>query len=208
VTSLVMLFSAALAHPMDECLQAAYLKLGPESLELELDLTPGERVAPTMLRLIDQNKNSFLDQSEVQRYGESVLKDLSVNVDDQPQILRLEPVVAPPTDVFLAGGGTIKINARTNLTDATGSHSLEFRNAHAPVKSGYLANVFVQSGEVKILEQKRDATQQDFRVRYNLEPRAPRIDWLWLIPVILAPMTLIARWLTRTKRRRSEVPQR
>jgi hypothetical protein len=116
--------------------------------------------------------------------------------------------VPPPTDVFLAGGGTIKVTARANLTDAAGSHFLEFRNAHAPVKSGYLANVFVQSGEVKILEQKRDATQQAFRVRYSLEPRAPRLDWPWLIPVILAPITLIAWWLTRTKRRRSEVPQR
>jgi nickel/cobalt transporter (NicO) family protein len=203
--SLVLLFSGAFAHPMDECLQATYLKLGPDSLELELDLTPGERVAPQLLGLIDQNKNSLLDQSEVQRYGETVLEDLSVNVDDQPQILRLEPVVPPPTDVFLAGGGTIKLVARANLTDAAGSHSLGFRNNHAPVKSGYLANVFVQSGEVKVLEQKRDATQQEFRVRYNLEPRASRIDWVWLIPAILVPSALITLWLTRTKRRTHEI---
>jgi hypothetical protein len=204
--SSVLTSPVAFAHPVDECLQAAYLKLGPDSLELELDLTPGERVAPMMLKLIDQNQDGNIGQSEAQRYAERVLEDLRLIVDGRSQSFTLEPVVLPPTDTFLAGGGTIKVNARTNLTDTAGSHSLEFRNAHAPVKSGYLANVFVQSGEVKILEQKRDATQQDFRVRYSLEPRAPRLDWPWLIPVILAPMTLIAWWLTRTKRRRSEIP--
>jgi hypothetical protein len=203
--SLVMLFSGAFAHPMDECLQAAYLKLGPDSLELELDLTPGERVAPQLLGLIDQNKNGNLDQPEVQRYAESVLEDLSLNVDEQPQTLRLETVITPDTNTFLAGGGTIKVNARANLTDVAGSHTFAFRNAHAPVKSGYLANVFVQSAEVKIFEQKRDVTQQDFRVRYNLEPRAPRFDWVWSIPVILVPSALIAWWLTRTKRRTHEI---
>jgi hypothetical protein len=203
--SLVLISSVAFAHPTDECLQAAYLKLGPNSLELELDLTPGEQVAPQMLKLIDQNKNGLLDQPEVQRYAESVLEDLSLNVDDQPQTFTLEPVVPPPTDTFLAGGGTIKVNAHANPTDDPGSHTLGFRNTHAPVKSGYLANIFVQSGEVTILEQKRDAKQQDFQVQYNLEPRAPRIDWAWLLPVILVPTALIGWWLTRTKRMPHEI---
>jgi hypothetical protein len=205
--SLVLISPVAFAHPVDECVQAAYLKLGPNALELELDLTPGERVAPQMLKLIDQNRDGLMSQPEAQRYAERVLEDLRLKVDGRSQSFTLTPVMLPPTDVFLAGGGTIKVNARTNLTDTAGSHSLEFRNAHAPVKSGYLANVFVQSGEVKILEQKRDATQQDFRVRYSLEPRAPRLDWVWLIPTILAPTALVAWWLTRMKRRPNEIAQ-
>jgi hypothetical protein len=201
----VLISSAAFAHPVDEYLQAAYLKLGPDTLELELDLTPGEWVAPQMLELIDQNNNRLLDQAEVQRYAEQVLEDLSLKVDDQSQTLKLEPVVPPPTNTFLAGGGTIKLLARANLTDTAGSHLLEFRNAHAPVKSGYLANVFVQSAGVKILEQKRNANQQDFHVNYQLEPRAPRFDWVRLIPAFLVPTALIAWWLTRTKRRPDEL---
>lgn len=172
LTSLVLTSPATFAHPVDECLQASYLKLGPNSLELELELTPGERIAPQMLELIDQNKNRLLDQPEVQRYAESVLKDLYLSVDDQTQTLTLEPITPPATDTFLAGGGTIKLVARANLMGDSGTHTLEFRNAHAPVKSGYLANVFVQSGEVNILNQQRDTTQQDFRVRYSLEHHA------------------------------------
>jgi hypothetical protein len=164
--------------------------------------TPGERVAPTLLKLIDQNTDGNLDQTEVQRYAQRVLEDLKLSIDGQLQHFKLEPVVTPATNIFLAGGGTIKINARANLTGDPGSHTLEFRNAHAPVKSGYLANVFVQSGEVNILDQKRDLTQQDYQVRYSLEPRAPRIDWGWLIPAILTTSALIAWWLTRMKLRR------
>jgi hypothetical protein len=203
LTSLVLNAAVAFAHPVDECLQAAYLQLGPDSLELELDLTPGERVAPQLLGLIDQNRDGLMAQSEVQGYADRVLEDLHLSVDGIAQTLKLEPVVPPSTQTFLAGGGTIKLNARASLTGVAGEHRLEFRNNHAAVNSGYLANVFVQSGEVKILEQKRDATQQDFRVRYKLEPRAPRLDWVWF-PAILVPSALIAFWLTRTKRRLDE----
>jgi hypothetical protein len=60
--SSVLTSPVAFAHPVDECVQAAYLKLGPDSLELELDLTPGERVAPQMLKLIDQNQDGNIGQ--------------------------------------------------------------------------------------------------------------------------------------------------
>ena len=207
VLSALLLAGIALAHPVDECVQAAYLKLGPDSIELELDLTPGEQVSAQMLGLIDQNGDGQMDQPEVQQYAERVLEELSLTVDDQAQGLKLESVVPPSTSVFLAGGGTIKLIARASLTDGAGSHKLEFRNAHAPVKSGYLANVFVQSGEVHVLEQQRDATQQDFRVRYRLEPRAPRFDWTWLIPAVLALTMLISWWFVRTQRRPNAIPQ-
>jgi hypothetical protein len=205
--ALVLLAGAAFAHPVDECMQAAYLKLGPDALELELDLTPGEQVAPQMLGLIDQDQDGQMDQPEAQRYAKRVIEDLSLTVDEQPQTFKLENVMPPSTPVFLAGGGTIKLLARTDLTAEAGSHTFEFRNAHAPVKSGYLANVFVQSGEVTILEQKRDAKQQTFRVRYSLEPRVPNLDWLWLIPVVLVPTALMTRWLTRAKRRPNGIPR-
>ena len=205
--SVVMLASLTFAHPVDECVQAAYLKLGPDALELELDLTPGEQVAAQMLGLIDQNQDGQMDQPEAQQYAERVLEELSLTVDDQPQSLKFESVVPPSTSTFLAGGGTIKLIARAALTGGAGVHALGFRNAHAPVKSGYLANVFVQSGEVQILEQQRNATQQDFRVRYRLEPRAPRFDWTWLISVFLAVTVLIGWWLMQTQRRPHEIPQ-
>jgi hypothetical protein len=205
--AILLTAGATLAHPVDECVQAAYLKLGPDALELELDLTPGERVAAQMLDLIDQNRDGQMDQSEVQRYGERVLEDLHLNVDDRSQTLKLESVLPPSTQTFLDGGGTIKLVARADLRTDAGSHTLRFRNAHAPVKSGYLANIFVQSGEVKILEQQRDATQQEFLVRYTLEARAPRFDWVWLMPVSLFLTAFTAWWLTQTKRRTNGIPQ-
>jgi hypothetical protein len=207
VLAVLLAVGAAFAHPVDECVEAAYLTLGTDSLELELDLTPGERVAVQMLDLIDQNRDGQMDRPEVQRYAERVLEDLDLNVDGKSQTLKLESVLPPSTQAFLDGGGTIKLVARADLTAEAGSHTLEFRNSHAPVKSGYLANVFVQSGEVKVLEQQRDATQQVFQVRYELEARAPRFDWVWPIPAILAATVLAGWWLMWTKRRLDAIPQ-
>lgn len=163
-----LLLSKAGAHSADQYLQAAYLKLSPNGLELELDLTPGEQVAPQLLKLIDQNRDGILGQSELQQYAQQVVNNLQLKVDQSLQTLKLEPVKPPATNVFLAGGGTIKIVARADLTIGSGTHKLEFRNAHLPVKSAYLANVFVQSENIKVNQQSRNQNQSEYLVEYDM----------------------------------------
>jgi hypothetical protein len=200
----------ALAHPADKVVQAAYLTLAPGGLRLELDLTPGELVANQFLGFLDQNTDGQIGDGEISVFAERVIQDLSVRVNGQVAALHLESKTVPDPAGLRTGGQQVTLIFAASLPDVTGENNLEFRNTlefqnnFAPIRNAYLANVFVQSGEVKVLEQKRDATQQDFRVRYNLEPRAPRIDWVWF-PAILVPSALIALWLTRTKRRTHEI---
>jgi hypothetical protein len=45
----------AAAHPRDEYLQALYLTLGADGVTVELALSPGVRVAPQMVAVIDED---------------------------------------------------------------------------------------------------------------------------------------------------------
>ena len=191
----------ASAHPMDEMVQAAYLKLEPTGLELELDLTPGELVAPRMLTLIDQNRNGQLEPTEVRAYAGRVLGQLQIRSDGQTRPLKLISTNTPKIAAFMAGGGTIQILARTTWPERAGSHTLEFQNAHAPVRSGYLSNAFVQSERLQMSRQSRNPDQTQYRLEYDLERAAPVLNlseflrwWPLLLVAVALAIVVTFRW--------------
>ena len=74
----------ALAHPLDEYLQALYVTLGSDGIGIELDLTPGVLVAPQVIGLIDADVDGQITEAEAQAYGRRVLDDMTVEIDQQP----------------------------------------------------------------------------------------------------------------------------
>jgi hypothetical protein len=164
----------ALAHPADKVVQAAYLTLAPGGLRLELDLTSGELVANQFLGFLDQNTDGQIGDDEISVFAERVIQDLSVRFNGQVAALHLESKTVPDPAGLRTGEQQVTLIFAANLPNVTGENNLEFRNTleflnnFAPIRNAHLANVFVQSGEVTILDQKRDANQQDFWVRYGL----------------------------------------
>jgi hypothetical protein len=79
---------------------------------------------------------------------------------------------------------------------------IRFYNAFQPVKSGYLANVFVQSGRVSVLKQSRDQTQNEFIVDYKLEQAPTLAGVLWLLPVTLITLVAASVIIARQKARK------
>jgi hypothetical protein len=182
--SLVLGFSTTvLAHPADEYVQAAYIELGT-AIRLELDLTPGEQVAAQVLRQIDSNQNQNFEPVELQTYAKTVLTQLQLSLNGQKLRLDLVDVQPPKAQVFLDGGGTIKIYATTALPSQARTYQLEFNNQHMPVKSGYLANVFVQSKSLRVIAQKRNETQSRYWVEFEQVSQAPTIS-VWIFPVLI-----------------------
>jgi hypothetical protein len=165
---LLMLSGIAAAHPSDELVQAAYLQLTPDSVELELDLTPGELVAAALLKRMDVNNDGALERREAETYAAVLLRNLSLKVDGKALPLELMKVTMPQTGVLLNGGGTLQLIARATLPAQSGAHTLEFSNVNAPVKSGYLSNAFVQSERLQMNQQTRNADQSAYRLEYTL----------------------------------------
>jgi hypothetical protein len=180
------LLPSVVAHPADVLVQAAYITISPTKIRLELDLTAGELVAKNFLSKLDLNQNAMISPEEVRQFSSHVLEQLTLEVNQKPILLQLESSQIPEIAQVKLGGGQVQL-VFVGAPIAVGQNQLVFKNSFAPVKSAYLANVFVQSSAVKIISQQRDQTQQTFDVRYSITESAfPRVFawWLGLIPVL------------------------
>ncbi|MDX2005211.1 MAG: hypothetical protein SFU83_08040 [Meiothermus sp.] len=199
--TLALLGGWAVAHPIDELVQASYLSLSPDALELELNLTPGAQVAAPMMQLVDTDRDGLLTQAEVERYAANVLSELRLSVDGRAVNLELARVTKPQTSAFVAGGGTVQIIARAALPGGAGRHVLEFENLHAPVKSGYLSNGFAQSDSIQLFSQTRNDDQSAYRLEYGrASGGGGYATYLALALALAIGMTASGVWWTRRRR--------
>ncbi len=200
------LLSVAVAHSADMLVQAAYITLSPEQVSIELDLTAGELVAKDFLGKLEVGQDQNIS---IQALAKTVLEKMQLTVNNQPVPLRLESEQIPEMTQIKLGGGQIQL-VFVGTIKSSSQNQFVFKNNYAPVKSGYLANVFVQSSEVKIASQQRDQTQQTFEVNYEVaESALPRVFpwWLGLIAVFG-----VGLWFSRgrleKKRNESGTPPR
>ncbi len=182
---IVSLCGVALAHPRNELVQAAYLQLQPEGVALELDLTAGDLVAGALLVAMDANRDGQLSQAEVEAYAVRVVRQLRLTVDGQNVPLEVAGITAPSTKALLAGGGVLQLKVQGYVAERPGAHALEFVNAHAPVKSAYLANAFVSSERFQMNRQTRSDDQSQYRLEYALAGLDTSSTALWIIGTLL-----------------------
>lgn len=162
------------AHPLDEYVQNTYIDPALDRTTLELNLTSGVLVAPEMVALIDTDGDGEISEAEGDAYATEVLRDISLEVDGEPQPLTLVDRSFPTPLDMSAGMGTIRLQVAAEAPEGVpGDHSLSFRNDHQPVNnSKYLVNAFETSGEVEIARQDRDELQNGIRVDYTITPEA------------------------------------
>jgi hypothetical protein len=164
----------ALAHA-EHYGQAAYLRVTPDQIELELDLSPGSRVAAGVLARIDTNKDNELSVDEQRAYAASLLPELSLAVDGVPRALSLSRVDCPPASHLATGEAKLTLVFVASLAPlAPGPHRLEFGNLHAPVPSNYLAHAFGDRAVVTLGKPTRDPTQQHLAMPFEILPGPAR----------------------------------
>jgi hypothetical protein len=185
----------ASAHRLDEYLQAARLSLARDRITLEVDMTPGMNVAQAIAALVDGNGDGVISQSEAGAYGESVLKELVLELNARAVPLTLTRVEIPSRDELNDGMGTIQLRATGRVHVAAGRHELHFRNNHQPAGSVYLANALLpEDAGVAVLAQARDPRQQSIRIDYEVEPPWAKVLW------VVVAVTLLAASFSRTLR--------
>ena len=172
LTSVLLPAKEASAHPIDEYVQNTYIDPAPDRTTLELNLTPGVLVAPEMVALIDTDGDGEISETEGDAYANEVLRNVSLEVDGEPQPLTLTSSQFPTPLDIRAGMGTIRLQVAAKAPEGVpGDHSLSFRNDHEPVNSKYLLNAFKKSSEVEIAKQDRDQLQHAIRVDYAIAPQ-------------------------------------
>jgi hypothetical protein len=204
LTALTMAVAVS-AHRRDESLQAARIAVGPESVRIDVELTPGIALAPATLADIDRNGDGTLSAGEQRTYANRVISALDLTVDDQR--LALEPLSStfPAPDAVYRGEGPIRLGARAPLPpQSLGAHHLRFRNAYQPAQSVYLANALVpDSARIAVLGQQRDAGQTELTIEFAVRARTEPFSLAWMVlPAAVGLAAYRARRVAVQKRNR------
>jgi hypothetical protein len=85
----------ALAHRLDEYLQATTFVVDGDHLEVQMRLTPGVEVFDRVLAAIDANGDGVISEAEERAYVKQVSRDLSIKIDGYPLQLRLVSSTLP-----------------------------------------------------------------------------------------------------------------
>ena len=171
------------AHRVDEYLQATRLSIDRAQVGIEISLTPGVDVAPTIFRSIDADGNGRISQAEGAAYARQVLSSVALAVDAHPVPVAFVEEHFPEYRDMQLGMGTIRLRGLATIsTSAAGHHQLEYRNAHRPDASVYLVNVLVPSDRrIQIGPQRRDAAQHWLRVEYDVGSERSPASAAWLL---------------------------
>lgn len=163
------------AHPLDEFYQVTYITVAANRITLQIEQYTGVLIAPQVLKLIDTDQDDFISTAESQAYVNLFLKDITLELDNQPTPLTPANLdFSTPLDLR-AGVGVIRINLSADLPpDHRGSHQFYYKNSFLPDISVYLANAISDaSGWVNITNQEQDVFQSSLRLKYSVEPGAP-----------------------------------
>jgi hypothetical protein len=172
LSALLCCTTPALAHPVDEVVQGAYLTLTPGTVQLELDITPGSKVASSVLKALDANQDGKVQPQEAQSYARNVLSQSTLKLNGQNTLWTLQSTEIPPLEDLRLGSATLKIYAQAKRTDLAGVHSLSYLNRYTPAKSQWVANVFLQPSDQWVYQvnaQKHSNDGQTLSVQYTVK---------------------------------------
>jgi hypothetical protein len=160
----------AIAHRLDEILQAALITVEPDAILIELNLTPGVETFPSLLPLLDLNGDGTLSDLETEAYADLVRFDLSLQLDESPLVLSLAQRRFPSVAELGVGLGTIHLEFSARLKSLPlGQHELRFLNRHRPDQSSYLVNALVPKAKaLQVICQHRNVNQSQSRIRVKV----------------------------------------
>jgi len=172
---LLVLASDALAHRLDEYLQATRVLVTTNRVELSINLTPGMAVADQVLVVIDTDRDGRVSADESTAYAQRVLKDMRIGLDGKVLALSLVEASFPALHEVKGGLGVIRIKANAAVGKLTaGNHVFSLTNAHLQAISVYLVNALVPKDHaIKITKQTRDELQKDYRLEFGVHSRPP-----------------------------------
>ena len=157
------------AHRLDEYLQATRIAVSPDHIQVEIDLTPGVAVAPSVLASIDTDRDDRISTAEADAYAAAVVQEIVLVQDGRPQRLKLEGHQFPPAAELKTGMGTIRLEASAQASDGRGQHRLSLRNDHRPDVAVYLVNALAPTTpQITIEAQHRDPEQRGIQLDYSV----------------------------------------
>ncbi len=164
---LLSLGAGALAHRLDEYLQATLISVEKDRVQVLMRLIPGVAVASTVLASIDTNGDGVISEAEQRTYAQRVLRDLSITVDGTSASPALVSERFPPIEEIKEGLGEIQIEFTVDFSSGGPERRVVLENHHQNSISAYLVNCLVPSDpSIRILAQHRNESQSFYQLDY------------------------------------------
>ena len=190
--------TAVSAHRLDEYLQAARIDLRPDSVSIDLDLTPGAALADSIIASIDRDGDRVPSFDEQRAYAIGIVGALDLRLDEVPLAPQLKSSVFPALDALRRGEGTIRLQVNASHDTLTaGRHQLFFGNRHMTGQSVYLANALVPAiASISVITQQHSTDQRELTIDYSVGSRLARAGFNgWLVGMVAA--VLVFRYTRR-----------
>ncbi|HWW84651.1 MAG TPA: hypothetical protein VNZ26_13675 [Vicinamibacterales bacterium] len=187
----------ASAHRLDEYLQATRLSIDAGQVGLEIDLTPGVRVAHDVFEWMDTNRDGLVSPVEADAYAREVVRSIVLSVDGRPLSVTSLEIAVPQFAQMSLGLGTIRIRASAHDVPVSwGHHRLAFVNTHKPESSVYLVNVLMPlDGRIEIGGEWRDPAQHGLTFDYSIMPvRSWSMAGSLFAGLLMAGLLGVTRW--------------
>ena len=205
---LVLAVEPALAHQLDEYLQGTLISVERNRVDVEITLTPGVAVFPTVLADIDTDGDGVISADEQHAYAARVLRDFSLRIDDYSLTPQLLSVEFPALEALKDGRGAIRIEFDAALPRGGVDRKLIFENHHLSRIAAYQVNCLIpRDPDIRILAQNRNYSQSFYELEY-VQPgvRADLLN-LALLSGIRGPLgttaLLLVAWLALQWRQRA-----
>ena len=215
---LLSVTSVALAHRVDEYLQATTIAVEQDRVVVHMRLAPGIEVFPTVLALIDTDRDGAVAEGELRAYAERLAGDLSLSVDSVRLTLRLVASKMEALEALRDGRGTIELAfdasvPRVAVPRSSGERRLVFENHHQRAIAEYLVNGLVpRDPAIRLGAPHRSYDQSVYRLEYEQAGAAvgplslnrwSRVA-AWFAVAVLLPLA----WLTIRRRNAVGVTRR
>lgn len=180
----------AMAHRLDEYLQATLISIEQDRVQADVRLAPGVSIFPVVLAAIDTDGDGAISAIEQHAYAERVLRDLALKVDGRPAPLRLTSIQYPRLAEMKEGLGEIQLGFEAHLPPGGSHRRLVFENHHQSRIAAYLVNCLVpRDPAIRIEAQHRNYEQSSYELAYS-QPGNPSGGPLL---IGLAALLLLAR---------------
>jgi len=169
LTGAILFFvgTSASAHRLDEYLQATTISVEKDRIQVQIRLTPGIAVVPSVLRNIDIDADGVISNAEQRSYIERVLGDLSLTIDGDRLQLRLVSAKFANIEEMKEGLGEIQLELEADVPSGGPNRKLVFENKHQSRIAAYLVNCLVsRDPDIRITAQNRNYEQSFYQLDY------------------------------------------
>ena len=170
LAAVILLLAAtpAVAHRLDEYLQATLISVEKDRIHAEIRLTPGVAVLPIVLANIDADGDGIISEAEQRAYAQRVVQDLSLSVDGDRLLLRLVSMKFPKVEEMEEGLGEIQLEITADPPRGYGHRKLVVENHHLNRIAVYLVNCLVpRDPDIRIAIQDRNYEQSFYELDYD-----------------------------------------